>query len=86
MRLITTVRHTYDGRTYDVGDTYEVADAVVADTIIGNGMAREATAGVGVAPDPTPGPPGPAPSPSPSPPPPPLPAPPVHHAPKKHKP
>jgi hypothetical protein len=50
MTLLVLVRHTYDGRTYDVGDTYEVADdlsldgspVTVAESIIGNGMARRA--------------------------------------------
>jgi hypothetical protein len=50
MKLTVLVRHTFDNHTYDVGDTYEVADdllldgspVTVAETIIGNGMARRA--------------------------------------------
>jgi hypothetical protein len=48
MKLLVLVRHTFDNHTYDVGDSYEVADdlcldgspVTVAETIIGNGMAR----------------------------------------------
>jgi hypothetical protein len=66
MTLVVLVRHTYDGRTYDVGDTYEVADdltldgspVTVAETIIGNGMARRDDRG--------------RPAPPPAPPPPPV--------------
>jgi hypothetical protein len=46
--MLVLVSHTYDGQTYHVGDHYEVADDLtldgsslsVAETIIGNGMAR----------------------------------------------
>jgi hypothetical protein len=61
MKLRVLVRHTFDNRTYDVGDTYEVADdllldgspVTVAETIIGNGMARRDDRGV-TADEPTP--------------------------------
>jgi hypothetical protein len=76
MKLLVLVRHTFDNHTYDVGDTYEVADdlcldgspVTVAETIIGNGMARRDDSGVTAA---APAPPAQAAPPAPDPPAPP---------------
>lgn len=56
MRLKTIVPHTYDGRSYQVGDEYDVADPTIAETIVANGMAG---AVLETAPSPPPSPPPP---------------------------
>ena len=44
MKLMTRRPHTYDGKSYEEGDVYDVADPLIAETIIANGMAAPAPA------------------------------------------